>query len=64
MMRKIQRVLLMTLAAVVLIRATSRGAVVERKLATPTPEQAAWQDLEIGMFIHSVSYTHLTLPTN
>ncbi len=52
MMRKIQRVLLMTLAAVVLIRATSRGAVVERKLATPTPEQAAWQDLEIGMFIH------------
>jgi alpha-L-fucosidase len=24
----------------------------ERKLAVPTPEQTAWQDLEIGMFIH------------
>ena len=24
----------------------------ERKLAVPTPEQAAWQDLEIGMFVH------------
>jgi alpha-L-fucosidase len=24
----------------------------ERKLAVPTPEQTAWQDLEIGMFVH------------
>jgi alpha-L-fucosidase len=24
----------------------------ERRLAAPTPEAAAWQDLEIGMFIH------------
>ena len=24
----------------------------ERKLAVPTPNQTAWQDLEIGMFVH------------
>ena len=51
----------------------------QNKLATPTPQQAAWQDMEIGMFIHfgietwqdketddepKMEYTKLFDPTN
>jgi len=35
-----------------LLLATSQAASAEPDLAKPTPIQAAWQDLEIGMFIH------------
>ena len=36
----------------VLIIAGTAQAEKSTALATPTPEQAAWHDLEMGMFIH------------
>ncbi len=42
----------MAAAWLVLIIAGTARAEKSTALATPTPEQAAWQDLEIGMFIH------------
>ena len=48
------RVVLRSIAAVwlVLIFAGTARAEKSTALATPTPEQAAWHDLELGMFIH------------
>jgi alpha-L-fucosidase len=43
------------IAALVLLfchPAASAAQAPEEKLARPTPEQAAWQDLELGLFIH------------
>ena len=41
-------------AAAILLSATllSPGASGQPSLAVPTPEQAAWQDLAVGMFVH------------
>lgn len=40
------------IAVGVLLLAVLQAGSAQPDLAIPTPEQAAWQDLEIGMFIH------------
>jgi len=42
----------LTAALLGFLCAASTAPSAEVKLARPTPEQAAWQDLELGMFIH------------
>ncbi|MCH8120221.1 MAG: alpha-L-fucosidase [Planctomycetes bacterium] len=51
-MMRARTTLLLSLTTTVLLLATSQAASAEPDLAKPTPIQAAWQDLEIGMFIH------------
>jgi len=51
-MMRARTTLLPALTATVLLLAASQAASAEPDLAKPTPKQAPWQDLEIGMFIH------------
>jgi alpha-L-fucosidase len=46
------RVLAVVVIAGVVPGATASAATAQTKLAHPTPQQAAWQDCEMGMFIH------------
>src|SRR3990172_6424294 len=45
-------ILVISLAFCAAIAGFACGAENQVRLARPTPQQAAWQDLEVGMFIH------------
>ena len=57
-LQRLRFVIILVFAVVILskvqnvIGGTPMAEEKEQKLVTPTPQQVAWQDMEIGMFIH------------